>query len=172
MSRLDSFIRRMQAQRLLIDHAARAIADLDGPVLELGLGNGRTYHHLREKLPRRRIIAFDIKVTAQPDSIPAAEDLVLGDIKETARGFVGIGAALVHSDLGSGIPDRDRETLSWLPRLVPTLLAPSGLVLSDLALDDPRLLPQPLPEGVAERRYHMYVRSGGEQLSLKGRREE
>ena len=118
MSRLDSFIRRMQAQRLLIDHAVRAIADLEGPVLELGLGNGRTFHHLREKLAGRRLIAFDIKVTAQPDSVPAPEDLVLGDIKETARGFAGIGAALVHSDLGSGIPERDRRTLEWLPGIV------------------------------------------------------
>jgi S-adenosyl-L-methionine methyltransferase len=161
LSRLDSFIRRMQAQRLLIDHAVRAIADLEGPVLELGLGNGRTYHHLREKLARRRIIAFDIKVTAQPDSVPTPEDLVLGDIKETARGFAGIGAALVHSDLGSGIPERDRETLLWLPGIVPTLLAPGGLAISDLELEDPRLLPQPLPEGVAERRYHLYVRARG-----------
>ena len=160
MSRLDGFIRRMQAQRLLIDHAARTIADLDGPVLELGLGNGRTYHHLREKLAGRRIIAFDIKVTAQPDSVPAPEDLVLGDIKETARGFAGIGAALVHSDLGSGIPERDRETLEWLPGIVSALLGPGGLALSDLKLDDPRLLPQALPEGVAERRYHLYVRAG------------
>ncbi|MBV9568466.1 MAG: hypothetical protein JO172_10035 [Hyphomicrobiales bacterium] len=156
MSRLDSFIRRMQAQRLLIDHAARSIFGLEGPVLEFGLGNGRTYHHLCEKLPQRRIIAFDIKVTAQPDSVPAPENLVLGDIKETARQFAGIGAALVHSDLGSGISERDQETLLWLPAVVPTLLAPGGLVLSDMKLEHPRLLPQPLPEGVAEGRYCIY----------------
>jgi hypothetical protein len=158
LSRLDSFIRRMQAQRLLIDHAGCAIADLGGPVLELGLGNGRTYHHLREKLPGRRIIAFDIKVTAQPDSVPACEDLVLGDIQETARGFVGCGAALVHADLGSGVVERDEETLSWLPPLVPMLLAQGGLAVSDLPLDHPHLLKLPLPEGVAEGRYRLYRR--------------
>jgi len=141
---------------MLIDHAARAILDCEGPVLELGLGNGRTYHHLCEKLPGRRIIAFDIKVTAQPDSVPTREDLVLGDIKETAKTFAGIGAALVHSDLGSGIPECDRETLLWLPALIPTLLAPKGLALSDLKLDDRRLLPQALPEGVAQERYWLY----------------
>jgi hypothetical protein len=158
LSRLDSFIRRMQAQRLLLDHASCAIAHLDGPVVELGLGNGRTYHHLREKLPQRRIIAFDIKVTAQPDSVPAAQDLVLGDIKDTARGYVGLGAALVHSDLGSGVPERDEETLRWLPSLVPMLLAAGGLSVSDLPLDDPLLVKLPLPDGIAEGRYRLYRR--------------
>ena len=158
MSRLDSFIRRMQAQRLLLDRVILEIAALAGPVLELGLGNGRTYHHLREKLPRRRIVAFDIKVTAQRDSIPAPDDLVLGDIRETAPRFAGIGAALVHSDLGSGTPEGDEKTLSWLPALVPTLLEQGGLAVSDLALHDPRLAPQLLPEEIAEGRYFLYLR--------------
>ena len=157
MSRLDSFIRRMQAQRLLLDQAIAEVAGLSGPVLELGLGNGRTYHHLREKLAgSRRLIAFDIKVTAQPDSVPAEQDLVLGDIKDTALRFAGIGAALVHSDLGSGIEARDEETRAWLPTLVPTLLAPGGLAISDLALKDPRLRPLPLPDGVLDGRYWLY----------------
>ena len=47
MSRLDSFIRRLEAQRAASTtrspHRRRA-----RPVLELGLGNGRTYDHLRE----------------------------------------------------------------------------------------------------------------------------
>ena len=48
MSRLDSFIRRLEAQRACLDRAAALIAGIDGAVLELGLGNGRTYDHLRE----------------------------------------------------------------------------------------------------------------------------
>jgi hypothetical protein len=158
LSRLDSFIRRMQAQRLLIDHAVCAIADLDGPVLEFGLGNGRTYHHLREKLPGRRIVAFDVKVTAQPDSVPAPQDLVLGDIKDTAQDFIGAGAALLHSDIGSGVTERDLQTLYWLPSLVPLLLRPGGLVISGLPLGDPRLQELPLPGGVEEGRYYFYRR--------------
>jgi S-adenosyl-L-methionine methyltransferase len=74
MSRLDSFIRRMQAQRLVLNHAAAALGDLPGSVLELGLGNGRTYDHLREVIalpfrvpvPARRIIAFDRANVANP----------------------------------------------------------------------------------------------------------
>ena len=42
MTRLDEFIVRMQAQRACIDDAAARTAGRPGPVLELGLGNGRT----------------------------------------------------------------------------------------------------------------------------------
>ncbi|HTY69417.1 MAG TPA: class I SAM-dependent methyltransferase, partial [Alphaproteobacteria bacterium] len=38
MSRLDSFIRRLQAQRACLDWAIQAIRSLPGPVLEIGLG--------------------------------------------------------------------------------------------------------------------------------------
>ena len=58
MSRLDSFIRRLEAQRACLEYAAGQIRDLPGPVLELGLGNGRTYDHLRELLPEREIFVF------------------------------------------------------------------------------------------------------------------
>jgi hypothetical protein len=53
MSRLDSFIRRLEAQRACLGYAAAQIRAIAGPVLELGLGNGRTYDHLRELLPER-----------------------------------------------------------------------------------------------------------------------
>ena len=55
MSRLDAFIRRLQAQRTCLGLAADLVAGVPGPVLELGLGNGRTYDHLRELMPDREI---------------------------------------------------------------------------------------------------------------------
>ena len=42
MSRLDSFIARMQAQRDCLNFLKPAVDRLDGPILEIGLGNGRT----------------------------------------------------------------------------------------------------------------------------------
>ena len=51
MSRLHSFIHRVQAQLACLDEAARVIAGIPGVVFELGLGNGRTYDHLREVTP-------------------------------------------------------------------------------------------------------------------------
>ncbi len=59
MSRLDSFIRRLKAQRACLGLAAELIRDVPGPLLELGLGNGRTYDHLREIMPGREIYVFE-----------------------------------------------------------------------------------------------------------------
>ena len=49
----------MIAQRECLNWAAEAVAGVAGPVLELGLGNGRTYDHLRERLPEREIYVFE-----------------------------------------------------------------------------------------------------------------
>ena len=75
MSRLDSFIRRLEAQRACLDHAAELIGGLDGVVLELGLGNGRTYDHLRSLFPGREIYVCERAVAAHPDCVPPEERL-------------------------------------------------------------------------------------------------
>lgn len=83
MSRLDSFIRRLEAQRACLDYACAAVKDRPGVIFELGLGNGRTYDHLREKLPGREIYVFERKVAAHPDCVPCAANLYEGDIDLT-----------------------------------------------------------------------------------------
>ena len=55
MSRLDSVLRRLNAQRDGLNWATAATAGLAGDALEVGLGNGRTYDHLKELMPERRI---------------------------------------------------------------------------------------------------------------------
>ncbi|MDQ2634029.1 MAG: class I SAM-dependent methyltransferase [Pseudomonadota bacterium] len=158
MSRLESFIRRLTAQRDILDLICRDMLLPEGPVIELGLGNGRTYDHLREKLPGRRIIAFDRVNAANLRSLPPEGDLVLGEISETAQRFSGIGAALVHADIGSGYDDLDELHLSWLPGLVVDLLAQEGIAASGVPLAHPDLAPLPLPEGVRPGRYFIYRR--------------
>ena len=88
MSRLDSAIRRLQAQRSCLDDAARRIAGLPGIVFELGLGNGRTYDHLREVLPDREIYVFERRVAAHPDCVPPDDKLFLGNVEETLPGVL------------------------------------------------------------------------------------
>jgi len=160
MTRLDSFIRRMMAQRTLLDLACAEVEGIDGPILEIGLGNGRTFDHIRENLPGRRIIAFDRAKACHPASAPPEGDLVLGEIRETAARFAGTGAALVHADIGTGSNELDRRTLTWLPSLVVSLLRPGGIAVSGLPLDQPGLVPRPVPREVPPGRYFLYRRAG------------
>ena len=164
MSRLDSFIRRLQAQRACLDHAVDLIRDLPGPVLELGLGNGRTYDHLRERLPQREIYAFDRQVAAHPDCIPPARFLIIGEVRETlpqARTRIGATVALVHADLGSGDAEATRRQAAELAPLIADLLRPGGIIVSDQALSTPRLQPLELPAGVKPGRYFVYGAAAG-----------
>lgn len=158
MSRLDSFIRRLTAQRDILDAIAEEVRHIDGPVLELGLGNGRTYDHLRERLPSRRIIAFDRAANAHALSMPPEGDLVLGEIRDTAQRFLGIDAALAHADIGTGYEDVDAITLTWLPQLMAGVLKSGGIAASGLPLDHSDLEPLDLPATVRKDRYFLYRR--------------
>lgn len=157
MSRLDSVIARLTAQRACLDHACTAISGLPGPLLELGLGNGRTYDHLRTRLPDRRIFVFERQVNAHPDCIPPDEDLFLGDFMEhlpAAMARLGQPAALVHADIGTGDRQASMELAGMIAASVVSLMASGGLLLSDQPFDDPRLVSEPLPAGIPDGRYH------------------
>jgi hypothetical protein len=158
MSRLDSFIRRLTAQRDILNAIRDLVMETEGPVLEFGLGNGRTFDHLRELFPNRRIIAFDRDVRSYSASTPPAADMVTGDIRESGQPFVGIGAVLAHADIGTGHDEIDAVTLTWLPQLVTGVLAKGGIAVSGLPLDWPGLEPLPLPPGIKEGRYFLYRR--------------
>jgi hypothetical protein len=158
MSRLDSFIRRLTAQRDILNSIASQIDHLDGPILELGLGNGRTFDHLRERFSGRRIIAFDRAALAYDHSMPDEGNLILGEIEDTAQDFVGIGAALAHADIGTGYPDKDAITLTWLPQLMAGVLSPNGIAISGLPLEHGDLERLALPPAVSEGRYFIYRR--------------
>ena len=159
MSRLDSVIRRLTAQRDILNHVARDLTlPAGGPILEIGLGNGRTYSHLRELFPERRIIAFDRAVAAHKSSVPDPEDMVVGEIAETARDYAGCGAALVHADIGTGYPDRDAEISDWLAGPAAAALAKGGICISGLPLDHEGLERLAVPESVPTDRYFLYVR--------------
>lgn len=159
MSRLDSFIRRLTAQRDLLNQAARMVADHPGHVLELGLGNGRTYDHLKSILPGRPVYVFDRKVSAHPDSVPDAEHLFLGEFRDTlpaAARRLGATAALAHCDIGSGDRAATAALARWLGPALAPLLAPGAIVLADQPLELPRAAALPQPDSVPAGRYHLY----------------
>ena len=157
MSRLDSFIRRMTAQRDILNQvAAQSLLPESGDIFELGLGNGRTYSHLREVFPQRRIVVFDRAVMAHSSCIPEEENMVIGEISETARAYSGADAAMAHADIGSGSDEIDAVTVQWLPPLMADLLVTGGIALSGLPLESDHLEALPIPDTIDRNRYFLY----------------
>ncbi|MTI43735.1 S-adenosylmethionine-dependent methyltransferase [Roseibium hamelinense] len=164
MSRLDSFIRRMTSQKIILEHLVDQVNEIEGPILELGLGNGRTYDHLREIYPEKEIFVFDFDMTCHPSSAPDAEHMILGDIRETLA-FCGprvkAKAAFAHIDIGSADPTYDLAIASWLSPLMDERIAPGGFILTALELDLPNFETVEKPEGIHPGRYHIYRKVSG-----------
>jgi hypothetical protein len=161
MTRLDSAIRRLTAQRDLLNWATQE-ASPTGLILELGLGNGRTYDHLRAKLPGREIYVFERSPAAHPDCYPPEGYLIVGDIFETLPIFiarVGQGsAALIHTDIGTGDEEANRQLALRLSPLLDCLLQPGGLLIADRALAMPSCTDISSQTNVPEGRYFVYRR--------------
>lgn len=158
MSRLESFIRRLAAQRDCIDHAAELVAALPGPVIELGLGNGRTYDHLRERFPGRDIFVFDRAIKAHPDCVPPPALTILGEFQETlgrASTTIGKPVAFAHCDTGSGDRARTAAQAAWLGPALRPLLAKGAVVASDQPLVEDGYEALTLPSGVKPGRYFL-----------------
>ena len=133
MSRLDAFINRMTSQRACLNFAAEKTAHMPGPVFELGLGNGRTYHHMLEIMPGRDIYVFERAVASHPDSTPPDDMLILGDVNETlpqALERFGPTASLIHADLGGHNPEKNDAFARAVSPLVEPLLAKGGLMVA------------------------------------------
>ena len=160
-SRLELFVDRMVSQRACLDHAAAAIANLPGPVFELGLGNGRTYHHMRHIMPARDIFVFERAVASHPDSTPPEDRVLLGDVYDTLPAALtrfGATAALIHADLGGHNAAKNDIFARNISPLVEPLLAVGGLMVSSDRMYFDALVEQPLPVGAVPGRCFIYRR--------------
>jgi len=156
VSRLDSFIRRLEAQRACIDRAVALAEPLSGPAIEVGLGNGRTYDHLRDRAKGRAIFAFDRHVAAHPACVPDAAHLFLGDFRATlvkAASALGGKVAICHADIGSGDEAASQALGGEIAPLIDALMAPGGVIVSDQVMNVVRWEELPLPPGVEAGRY-------------------
>lgn len=160
LTRLDKHLERILAQRDMLNLiAAENRLPPEGDILELGLGNGRTYSHLRARFAGRRIVAFDRAVASHASSTPEAADVVLGEISQTAAAYPKGAAAMVHADIATGYEVRDTVIMGWLPQLAVDLLQKGGIALAGLPLIHPQLVPLDLPEGIGQGRYYAYAKS-------------
>jgi hypothetical protein len=141
VSRLDSFIRRLEAQRACLEAAADLISDLDGELLELGLGNGRTYDHLRKLFPHQFLLLGDMRVTLQIVRARLTEHVVLA-----------------HLDPGNGNIAASKALADHLAPLIVPLLQLNGVLVSEPAVTADELSALPLPDGIEVGRYNLYRR--------------
>lgn len=156
MSRLDSMLRRLAAQRDGLNWAAEQIEGRSGDVLDLGLGNGRTYDHLREILPERRIWVIDRVLQCHPSCTPPDADFLMGEAEPMLEKLTHKKASVVlaHYDFGFGIKEKDVEEAARLSPLIAQVMQPGGLIVSGQPLVGFETLPG--PEGIAPGRYLFY----------------
>jgi hypothetical protein len=162
MSRLDVFIDRMVSQRACLDHAIHLTRDLPGPVFELGLGNGRTYHHLCEQVPSEKVFVFERAIASHPDSTPPEDMVLLGDVFDTlpqALARFGPTARLVHADLGGHNAEKNDHFARKVSPLIEPLLAVGGLMVSSDLMYFEALQEIDLPAGAVPGRCFIYRRT-------------
>ncbi len=156
MSRLNSMMRRLAAQADGLEWSLDHFKDVPGDVLEVGLGNGRTYDHLRELIKDRRIYVIDRQLQCHHSCVPPEEDFLQGDADEVIEKLIEQGAqfALVHYDLGSGNNELDQAESKRLGKLISQIMSPGGIVVSGQPMD---ALPEVRgPISVAIGRYFFY----------------
>ncbi len=157
-------IRRLCVQRDCLALSASMISELSGPVLELGLGNGRTFDHLRHLMPGREIFVFESVILEEILTAPDPEFLIEGDVRETLPAYVNMAAqkaVLIHNDIdeiGGSTAEQQRALFSWLSPLIRDAAAPSAVIVSNSQLDFEDWHRIQLPAGHAPDRYFMYQR--------------
>jgi hypothetical protein len=158
-TRLEKTLFRLEAQYACIGWAVQQISGRQGVVFELGLGKGRTFHHLRHLLPDRRIVVFERQVGSYPDCTPDPDQLILGDLAETlpaaAKRFAGQ-VILANSDVGSFESAHNEAMAKIVGDHLPPALAPGALVMSDLPLDLKGAEALDLPDGARPGSYYLY----------------
>lgn len=156
MSRLDSVIRRLKSQKLCIEKASQLIVDVPGVILEIGLGNGRTYDHLKEVFPNREVYVFERKIAAHPNCIPPSKYLYKGDFNETLYIFketISKEVALVHFDVGSGNEKESMLRAKSLSNILINIINEYTIIVCDQKLDSKHYKQLRLPDEVERGRY-------------------
>lgn len=159
ISRLDLFIDRMVSQRACLDFAIAQTAEMQGPVFELGLGNGRTYHHMRNRIQSRDIYVFERAVASHPDSTPPEELTILGDVNQTlpeTMTRMGAVASLIHADLGGHNREKNDIFARKVSPLIEPLLAPGGMMVSSDRMYFADLVEVALPKDAVPERCFIY----------------
>ena len=160
----------MLAQRDCLDFAARKIDAMAGPVLELGLGNGRTYDHIKQIMPDRDIYVFDRNVKPFASCRPPKNKIFMGDVTTTliqAARLLGKTAVLAHYDVATTNEEESRKLAAQVSPLLHKLMLPDALVVSSVVMPFRQWSVVSLPASVKTGRYFIYKVDGSAVVSPK-----
>ena len=151
------FIRRLMAQRACLERAADLTAQLPGPALQVGYGDGSAFDHLREILRRRELIVFDVgPVSAVIPDAPEPGERIAGDPRETLpRHWDRLKRSVALAHLNFPVTDQARLAAELAPLLAPILRA-GAVVVSEKPFELPGWEALPPPDGVREGRHYLY----------------
>ena len=166
-SRLERMIARLVTQRALLGHVAGLVGDRPGPILEIGLGKGRTYSHLENLFRARSIWAFDFEVHAPAHSRPADDRIITGDFRESLKSCwptIGAAPVFVHADIGTESRKADADLARFVGGVTAGNLADGGYLMGDrdMAAEGLVQIERPdvsLPAGITAWPYFLYRRA-------------
>ena len=132
MSRLESMMRRLAAQKTGLEWCVEQIKSITGDFVEIGLGNGRSYDHLREIAPDKKIWVLDRILQCHPSCVPPKDSFLQGEANEvmTQMKSDNIGISLAHYDFGIGVKDKDEAEAAALSPLIKDIMVKDGLLMS------------------------------------------
>lgn len=157
MSRLDSIMRRLGAQRDGLEWARDLIRGRAGDALDMGLGNGRTYDHMREILPDRRIWVIDRVLQCHLSCVPPKADFLQGEAEEMLIQLAAKPSKIIlaHYDFGFGVEEKDIAEAARLSPAIAAVMASDGVIVSGQPLVGFKRLDG--PSTVARDRYFFYA---------------
>ena len=148
-------MRRLAAQRDGLEWATERTKNMTGDALDMGLGNGRTYDHMRE-ISDRHIWVIGRVLQCHPSGIPPKADFLEGEAEAMLDKMAADGTQIVlaHYDFGFGVKEKDVAEAVRLSPAIARIMAPGGIIVSGQPLVGFTALDG--PSTVAKDRYQFY----------------
>ena len=133
LTRIERLARRLPVQIRYINYAIDQTKGLDGVILELGLGDGRTLEYI-EYRTSSQIFVFEIDDDKKLINNKESTKLVKGNFIHTIPKTIQnekLQVRIVHADIGSTDYMNDLKTLNPLREIADNFVQVGGVVICD-----------------------------------------
>ncbi len=139
LTKIEKFARRLPVQLEYINQAIEETKDMDGTILELGLGGGRTLEYL-EKKTSSPILVFEKSTHSTLKNNRTTTQLVRGDffttIPQTCE-EMNVDVRMIHADIGTSDYIGDISRFDPLCKIFTKIVPTGGVVICDRPLNFP-----------------------------------